>query len=156
MARVHDLLSKSESSQKVDLARYIHDLCGALRPITETESGIELEVKTEPGIIVHADLAIPLGIITTELITNAVKYAFPSAASGTITVATRWGGSEVVEMVVSDNGKGMGESRDGSLGYGLVETLVRKIGGEMTVQSAPGVTVAISFPNPRGSKVAQL
>jgi PAS domain S-box-containing protein len=152
MARVHDLLSKSESSQKVKLSRYIHDLCGALKPITETESGIELAVKTEAGTLVHADVAIPLGIIATELITNSVKYAFPPPASGIITVTTRCVGSDEVEIVVSDNGKGMGESRDGSLGFGLIETLVRKIGGEMTVQSAKGVTVTILFPNSRGSQ----
>jgi two-component sensor histidine kinase len=42
----------------------------------------------------------------------------------------------------------MAGGREGSLGYGLVETLVRQIGGDMTVQERPGVTVTIVFPCP--------
>src|SRR5215212_1933751 len=84
MAQVHDLLSKSESSQRVDVATYVTDLCEALRSMTENDERIRFEAKVEDGILVHADTAVPLGIVLTELITNAVKYAFPSPKSGTI------------------------------------------------------------------------
>ena len=62
MARVHDLLSKSESSQRVDLATYVTDLCEALRYIAENDARIRLEVKAEEGILVDADTAFPLGM----------------------------------------------------------------------------------------------
>ena len=77
MAQVHDLLSKSESSQRVDVATYVTDLCDALRPITENDERIRFEAKVEEGILVDADTAVPLGIVLTELITNAVKYVSP-------------------------------------------------------------------------------
>src|SRR5215203_3877864 len=80
MARVHDLLSKSESIQRVDLATYVTDLCEALRPITENDGLVRFAVSAEQGILVEADTAFALGIVLTELITNAVKYAFPPAA----------------------------------------------------------------------------
>jgi PAS domain S-box-containing protein len=86
MARVHDLLSKSEKAQRVDVSVYVADLCGALRPITENDDRIHLEARMEDGILVDADTAVPLGILLTELITNAVKYAFPAPRSGTILV----------------------------------------------------------------------
>jgi two-component sensor histidine kinase len=45
------------------------------------------------------------------------------------------------------HGRGMGGPREGSLGYGLVEALVRQIGGEMRVEGECGVTVTIRFPS---------
>jgi len=146
MSRVHDLLSKSESSQRVNLSNYLEDLCEALRPITEQDDCIDLTVQCDDTILLHADVAIPLGIIATELITNAVKYAFPPPMCGTITVGARRLDDASVEFSVKDDGRGMTAPRDGSLGYGLVGTLVRQMGGEMSVAGAPGVAVTILFP----------
>lgn len=146
MARVHDLLSKSETSQRVNLATYLGDLCEALRPITEHDDCIELVSQVEEGILVHADVAIPLGIVSTELITNAVKYAFPHPECGTISVQATREEPRQVTLTISDNGKGMSGGREGSLGFGLVEALVRQIGGTMAVEDSGGVTVTIVFP----------
>src|SRR3954452_6278049 len=146
MARVHDLLSKSESSQRVDVATYVKDLCEALRPITENDDRIHLEAKVEDGILVEANTAVPLGIVLTELITNAVKYAFPAPRSGMILVQARRSQPGWIELVVRDDGIGMSSLREGSLGYGLVRSLVQQIRGEIDVRSDAGLTVTISFP----------
>src|SRR5215211_2510739 len=146
MARVHDLLSKSERSQRVDVATYVTDLCEALRPITESDDRIRLESEVEEGILVDAGTAVPLGIVLTELITNAVKYAFPDLRSGTIRVQLQHGQQGRVEVSIRDNGIGMSHFREGSLGYGLVRSLVAQIRGEMTARSDGGLTVTISFP----------
>lgn len=146
MSRVHDLLSRSENAQRVDLATYLGDLCGALRPITDRDDSIRLECDVSAGILVHAGVAIPLGIIATELITNCVKYAFPPPARGTILVSAGRDEDEQVKLTISDDGAGMGAViREGSLGYGLIETLVRQIWGKMHVKSERGVTVSVLF-----------
>jgi two-component sensor histidine kinase len=160
MARVHDLLSKSECSQRVNLATYLGDLCEALRPLTEQDDCVRLESEADADILVHADAAIPLGIIATELITNSVKYAFPPPSCGTIRVEARRLDGEQVAIEISDDGQGMSEPREGSLGYGLVDALVRQIRGEMTVESKDGVRVKIVFacaalpPTPAGASAA--
>ncbi|MBL0406586.1 PAS domain-containing protein [Microvirga aerilata] len=146
MARVHDLLSKSEKAQRVDVSMYVADLCQALRPITENDDHIRLETKMENGILVDADRAVPLGIVLTELITNAVKYAFPAPRSGTILVQARRSQPGWIELVVRDDGVGMSSLREGSLGYGLVRSLIQQIRGEIDVRSNAGLTVTISFP----------
>ncbi|WP_204242937.1 sensor histidine kinase [Microvirga arvi] len=146
MARVHDLLSKSESSQRVDLATYVTDLCEALKPITENDNRIRLERTTEDGVLIEADTAFSLGIVLTELITNAVKYAFPAPRSGTILVQARRKESGHVELLIQDNGVGMSSLREGSLGYGLIRSLIRQISGNLDIRSDGGLTVTISFP----------
>jgi two-component sensor histidine kinase len=149
MARVHDLLSRSERLQRVDVATYVTDLCEALRPITENDNRIRLEAQVEEGVLVGADTAVPLGIVLTELITNAVKYAFPAPRSGTILAQVHRNEPGRVEVVIRDDGIGMARLREGSLGYGLIRSLVAQIGGVMTIHSENevGLTVMISFPD---------
>jgi PAS domain S-box-containing protein len=146
MARVHDLLSKSEKAQRVDVSVYVADLCQALKPITENVDRVRLEAKMDDGMLVDADTAVPLGIVLTELITNAVKYAFPAPRSGTILVQARRSQPGWAELVVRDDGIGMSSLREGSLGYGLVRSLVQQIRGEIDVRSDAGLTVTILFP----------
>ena len=146
MARVHDLLSKSERAQHVDVSMYVADLCEALRPITGDDDRISLKADFDEGILVDADTAVPLGIVLTELITNAVKYAFPAPRSGTILVRARPSRPGWVELTVRDDGVGMLSLREGSLGYGLVRSLVQQIGGEIDVRNDAGLVVTISFP----------
>lgn len=146
MARVHDLLSKSESSQRVDLATYVTDLCEALKPITENDNRIRLERTTEDGILIGADTAFSLGIVLTELITNAVKYAFPPPRSGTILTQARRSEPGRVELLIRDDGVGMSSLREGSLGYSLIRSLVQQISGELDIRGDAGLTVTISFP----------
>lgn len=146
MARVHDLLSKSERPQHVDVSMYVADLCSALRPLTGDDDRVSLKADIDHGIVVDADTAVPLGIVLTELITNAVKYAFPIPKPGMILVRARRSHPGWVELTVRDDGVGMSNLREGSLGYGLVRSLVQQIGGEIDVRNDAGVVVTISFP----------
>jgi PAS domain S-box-containing protein len=145
MARVHDMLSRSEHAQRVDVATYVAELCEALKSLTGGDERISLRARAEEDILVDADAAFPIGIVLTELITNAVKYAFPNGRSGMILVQAKRSGPGRVEIVVRDNGVGMTNYREGSLGYGLVRSLVNQIGGELDVQGDAGVTVTICF-----------
>jgi PAS domain S-box-containing protein len=150
MARVHDLLSQSETVQHVNFCSYLSNLCDALRPMRGPDGRVTLSVECEDAILLHADDAIPLGIIATELITNAIKYAFPAGVAGTIAVAAHRLPDSRIAFRVQDNGVGMSAPREGSLGYKLMETLVRQLRAEMRVQGQPGVTVTIMFDRPEG------
>jgi two-component sensor histidine kinase len=144
MSRVHDLLSKSENAQRVNLSTYVHDLCEALQPIAEGDDRIRLQAHMEDGILVDAGTAVPLGIV----VTNAFKYAYPAPRSGTIRAEGRRTPGGRVEVIIQDDGIGFSTMREGSLGYGLVRALVGQIGGEMDIQTEPGLRVTISFPDP--------
>ncbi|WP_311409777.1 sensor histidine kinase [Methylorubrum extorquens] len=105
-----------------------------------------MDAGMEEGIFVSADRAIPLGLALTELVTNAVKYAFPSPRSGTIRAQVRRPQPGRIELLIQDNGVGMAGVREGSLGYGLVRSLVQQIEGDIDIRNDAGVTVTISFP----------
>jgi PAS domain S-box-containing protein len=145
LSRVHDLLSKSENAQRVDLARYIGDLCEAMNPGNRSDTRIRLQAKAPHGIMIKADAAIPLGIVITELITNSLKYAFPPPRSGTITAQAERTEPDRITLTVADDGVGFSDLREGSLGIGLVRSLVRQIGGSIDIRGNGGVTATITF-----------
>ena len=145
MARVHDMLSRSEHAQRVDMATYGAELCEALKSLTGDNEQIVLKARTEEDILVDADTAFAIGIILTELITNAVKYAFPHGRAGIILVQVKRSVPGRVEIVVRDNGVGMTNFREGSLGYSLIRSLVKQIGGELTIEGEAGVAATVGF-----------
>lgn len=147
MARAHDLLSRSQNVQQVDAGSYVVDLCTALEAITPGDDRIHLEAKVEDGILISADQAIPLGLAMTELVTNAVKYAFPSPRSGAILAQVFRPQPGRIALTIQDNGIGMAGAREGSLGYGLVRSLVEQLKGDIDIRSEAGVIVTISFPD---------
>jgi two-component sensor histidine kinase len=148
LSRVHDLLSKSENAQRVDLGRYVGDLCEAMNPGSGNENRIRLQAAAPRGIMIKADTAIPLGIVITELITNSLKYAFPPLRSGTIRAQAERREPGRIELIITDDGIGFSDLREGSLGIGLVRSLVKQFGGEIDIGSNSGVTVTITFPVP--------
>ncbi len=84
--------------------------------------------------------------MVTELVTNAVKYAFPAPRSGTIRAEGRRVAPDRIEVVIHDDGVGLSTIREGSLGYSLVKSLVGQIGGEMEMVTNPGLAVTLTFP----------
>jgi two-component sensor histidine kinase len=120
------------------------------------EGRIRIETDLEAGILVDPDTAVPLGIVLTELITNALKYAFPGSRSGRLLAELRRKPDDKIEVVVCDDGVGMAQAREGSLGYGIIRSLVRQIGGSIDVRSVDGLTVTIEFPQqpPTAKKAA--
>jgi PAS domain S-box-containing protein len=147
MARAHDLLSRSDHVQQVDAGRYVTDLCTALTAMADGDDRIRLDATVEPGIAISADTAIPLGLALTELITNAIKYAFPSGRSGTIAVRLRRDRPGSVALAIRDDGVGMAGPREGSLGFSLIRSLVQQIDGALDIRGDAGVRVTITFPD---------
>jgi PAS domain S-box-containing protein len=146
MARAHDLLSKSDDPRQVALSTYLRDLCSSLAAGADSDARIRFDVEADEGIHIEANKAIPLGLVVAELITNAVKYAFPVPRAGTIQVRAHRPEPSRVELSIRDDGVGMSTLREGSLGYGIIRSLVEQIDGDITVQGDAGVAVTLTFP----------
>jgi two-component sensor histidine kinase len=96
------------------------------------------------------DKAIPCGLILNELITNALKHAFPNNRRGSIRVELGKLGENTAQLIVSDDGAGTLEridaSKSKSLGMRLVATLTRQLQGKIDITHQPSVSVRVTFP----------
>ncbi len=155
MAIIHQRLYQSGNLAEVNFAGYIKELCSQLlRSYGAASRGVSLETDVE-DIGLGVDKAIPCGIILNELVSNALKYAFPTAGGGLLTVQLH-ARERNIRLVVADDGAGMPSALDyqtsESLGLKLVNMLVDQIAGTLTqtengssVDGRPGTRWTISF-----------
>lgn len=150
VAAVHERLYRSQDFKSVDLDVFLEALCRDLQTSVADEDGeaIEVEVKAEP-VTVANDRAVPVALILNELLTNAAKYAYPDRR-GTVAVTLRKTGQGRVDLTVADDGvglpEGFSERRHASLGFRIIEGLVRQIGGELEIADRkPGTEITVAF-----------
>ena len=109
---------------------------------------IHLTVKADKGKI-DSDKAVSLGLIVTELVINAIKYAFPTQRPDALILVTYEARAEEWKLIVADNGIGKRADGAGStnpgLGTAIVKALVTQLEAEIdTVSSPSGMTVSIT------------
>jgi len=101
-------------------------------------------------VLLPADYFFPIGIMANELITNAVKHAFPDRSRGTIGIGFRVGQDSVCVLAIKDDGVGIRKPlpRSTREGFGalLVETMSRQLHGKVEVKRDSGTDFSISFP----------
>jgi two-component sensor histidine kinase len=101
------------------------------------------------GVSLDLDRAIPCGLIINELVSNAVKYAFPDHRAGTIWVALQPQTNQQYQLCVRDNGVGLPVdldlTRTDSLGLRLVHDLTLQLNGRLTITRTEGATFTIFF-----------
>ena len=140
---------RSPDLAHVDLGDYLSALVAQLFE-TYDASGRGIRRQIDVGIQMAIDQAIPCGLIVNELVTNALKHAFPQGRSGEIRVITRERGARL-ELAVEDDGVGMdvdpAGDRDGrSLGLDLVFTLARQLHADVTVRRERGTSFRFALP----------
>ncbi len=101
--------------------------------------------------VVSPETAIICGLLLNELLTNALKYAFPGDGAGEIRIATRAPEDGEVELDVSDNGIGLPDNFDientDTLGLQLVTSFVEQLQGGLEIKKERGAKFLIRFPN---------
>jgi PAS domain S-box-containing protein len=147
LGQLYSKLSKSETVEAVDAATYLDDLCRDL--VASAQGGTSIVLKTDiDSELLPTDQAIPMGLIVNELVTNALKYAFPSETKGTVMVTLkRVPGA--LRLTVADDGKGVDPRRaDSGLGGRLVEGFAQQLGGQVERESgSQGTTVRLILPS---------
>jgi|GEM_PF-6014145 PAS domain S-box-containing protein len=144
---LYDYLSHSATYDRVNSADYVHDLIQLLK---ETYIYGRNDVRMRElvdSFEVDSRFCLPMGLIINELLSNALKYAFPSGQGGTVTIELRKTESEAL-LSVRDDGVGLPESSDwkSSAGFGLklVNDLVNQLRGKIEITNRRGLAVTIS------------
>jgi two-component sensor histidine kinase len=131
----------------VPISNYLKKLCGSLVQLRGREGKVSIRLEAENADI-SLDKAVTLGLITTELVTNALKHAFPDGRRGEILVQFRCKNGECT-LIVSDNGVGLtSKSSDLRSRSGLrpVSSLALQLGAELSEVSEPGTMFHLQFP----------
>jgi PAS domain S-box-containing protein len=149
MAMIHTQLYQSQDLARVNFGLFIRDLVANVRQsYAKFESPVEIHVDADETRL-GVETSIPCGLILNELVSNALKHAFPEGKGGRIDIRMRSEGNWVV-LTVQDNGVGLPESVDcrntQSLGLELVNLLTGQINGTIDLEVEEGTTFTITFP----------
>ncbi|HEY9904603.1 MAG TPA: PAS domain S-box protein [Candidatus Sericytochromatia bacterium] len=159
MALIHEKLYQSESLSKVNLADYIESLVMYLiQTYAINPDRITLHLNLEP-VALNLDSAIPCGLILNELVSNALKHAFPGDRGGTLWINLRClrfdiphEASDAFELVVGNDGVKLPEFPNfcstKSLGFQLVNVLIQQLHGQMEVSQSQGTEFKLRCLDP--------
>ncbi len=144
---LYEKLYRSSGFTELSLKDYIPALIDEIIGIFPNGDGVTVTIAIE-DIPMDAKTLSTIGIIINEIITNAMKHAFPDRHSGKISVSASRSGSQV-RLVVRDNGKGVPESVDlgTSSGFGLmlVNMLTQQLHGRIRMEREEGTAIILDF-----------
>lgn len=146
IAAVHEQLRPSRGA-RLELGPYLVSLVDRLvesRPAPAPT----VEVRVEP-VSARSELAVPMGLLVTELVSNALQHAFPAGA-GRVRVELRAPRAGRLHLRVEDDGVGLPPEvtagGGGGVGLTIVRLLVDQLGGELCVQGRPGARFDLDLP----------
>lgn len=147
MALIHQKLYQGENLAAVEMKDYFMTISKAIKEsFGEKARNIDLQIEM-PELELDVDTAVPIGLITNELLTNALKHAFIKKASGNIQISLKRNEAEL-ELKIQDNGNGhTTASISDEQGFGtlLVQLLTAQLGGQLQKTSNNGTTIVLKF-----------
>jgi PAS domain S-box-containing protein len=150
MAMVHEFLYGSENLAAIDFSKYAADLCDQLIQIYGHPPGLVQLTKDLEPFRLNIDQAVPCGLVLNEIMSNAIKHAFPGGRQGLIHLTLRRTPKGGCLLSIADDGVGippaLNLARPGSLGLRLIKTLARQLDGQIEVlPSRPGTEFRLTF-----------
>lgn len=149
MALIHEKLYQSKDLAKVDFSEYIRGLTSTLfRSYKISENYVKLKVNVEDAFL-DLNRSIPCGLVINELVSNALKHAFPDGRKGELVIDFRRERDNKFKLIVADNGVGFPEGLDfrnaESLGMRLVCILTEQLHGTVELNQKAGTKFEIRF-----------
>lgn len=152
LATLHRRLYESEHLQQVDLKWFIEDICHEMRR-SGLARGRNITLTTAlPNEKIGPDVAVPLGLLVTEAVTNAYKHAFTGRPSGRVEINAVREDENYLSVSINDDGVGLSAADPSSsstgLGQSLIDAFVRQLSGELSTESNGGTSLRVRFRCP--------
>jgi PAS domain S-box-containing protein len=149
MALIHEQLYQSNDLAQIDFPEYLRSLLNmVLSAHRSNRTRVETRLHVDP-VSLDLDTAIPVGLITNELVTNSLKYAFAGRSVGEIGVRLTRSETGDFLLMVSDNGVGLPEKfnfdKATSLGLRLVRILTRQMRARLEISNGMGTQFRVYF-----------
>ncbi len=150
MAKLHEMLSRKEITDQIELGTYIEQLTDKIEQMMDTmQVNASIRLKIQP-ILLESERALLCGLILNELLLNIYKHAFTGIEEKGEIIIELAEDSELIYLNVSDNGIGLPEDFDyedkKSLGLWIVDMMLRKLKGELSIESEAGTRFSIKIP----------
>jgi len=155
IALIHEKLYQRKNMAAVEMRDYFETIGHAIiESFGPKADHVELEIKVPP-LELDVDTAIPIGLITNELITNSLKYAFKKRENGKISIHLEKGENNLIQLIISDNGEfdDSSTTKKEGTGFGtlLVELLTTQLGGQLEKYTDDGTATKILFKVPNST-----
>ena len=150
MALIHQKLYQGENLAAIEMRDYFETIGKAIiDSFGEKAENISLKVEMK-DIELDVDTAVPVGLITNELITNSIKHAFPDKRKGQILITLVQEENGLLKLNIADNGDAtVNESvvkKEKGFGALLIQLLTTQLGGKLEKSTVAGTSTIIQFP----------
>jgi two-component sensor histidine kinase/CheY-like chemotaxis protein len=148
IAGVHRHLYTSDDTRWVQIGDYLNSLIGELGNSMQSEDRPASIVMQVEGFLMPTEKVASLGVIVTELVTNAIKYAYSGRDAGEVRVHVAREGDQV-RLVVEDDGigwSGTGKPQGTGLGSRIVKAMAHSLDAQVAYGAGPGTQVLVTFP----------
>jgi two-component sensor histidine kinase len=149
LATLHRHLYTHGELHTINMRGFLTELCAQLFQAFGETAGQRIQLDIEaPELRISSDQAVPLALIVTEAVSNAIKYAFPAERPGRISVQLTTNG-ERATLVIADDGVGLtagDEATSDGMGLQLIRGFARQIGATLTVEVTDGMHYSIDMP----------
>jgi PAS domain S-box-containing protein len=149
MSLIHEKLYQAKSLAKIRFKAYLDSLGSYIFNSFRKPGKSVKFINNSQDLELTLDLAIPSGLIATELITNSIKYAFKDTKNGTITINFQKSKDNMYTLTVEDDGTGLPENiraeEANTMGLSLISSLVSQLDANMEIDRKKGTKFTITF-----------
>ncbi len=147
MGIIHQKLYQGDNLGSIEMKDYFINLSEGILDTFNAEDQVKIECAMD-NLDLDVDTAVPIGLIVNELLTNALKYAFPEKQGGTINISLEKTKDNYLKLKVRDNGVGKTEGlapQGTGFGSQLVKLLTQQLNGTMVERTDKGMSIEFDF-----------